>query len=137
MQVQNTIYSRTNPENFKGKIDIIPGNLSYEPAKHVRKAYNTLTEMIKDKPYNMYIRQHHRHNTIKLTIQTEDSFIKNKGLKVEGGFNANDDSYVEVAESLIKGYEEKSKKQSSPLRKKIKAGLDLICNKLLEALEIK
>ena len=137
MQVQNTIYSRTNPENFKGRIDIIPGNLSYEPAKYVRNAYNTLTELIKDKPYNMYIRQLHKNNDIKLTIQTEDSFIKNKGLKVEGVFKANKDSYVEVAESLIKGYEEKSKKQSSPLRKKIKAGLDLICNKLLEALEIK
>ena len=57
MQVQNITNSKLNPQNFQGRIDIIPGNLSYEPAKNLRKAYSVLSEMIKDKPYNLYVIQ--------------------------------------------------------------------------------
>lgn len=136
MLVQNITNSKFNPQNFQGRIDVIPGNLSYEPAKNLRKAYNVLSEMIKDKPYNLYVRQEYKYNDISMIVQTEKDFIRNKGLKVEGVFSANDDSFESTAKSIVKSYDEDFKKQSKPLSKKIKKGLDIIGQKLLKALEI-
>ncbi len=42
MQIQNITNSQLNPQNFQDRIDALPYNLSYEPAKNLKKAYNTL-----------------------------------------------------------------------------------------------
>lgn len=133
MQIQNITNSQSNPQNFQGRIDIIPGNLSYEPAKNLRKAYNALSEMIKDKPYNLYVRQEYKYNNISLIVQTEKNFIRNKEPKVEYVFSANNDRFESAAKSAIKSYEET---QSISLSQKIKNGLKKIGDKLLKVLEI-
>ncbi len=133
MQVQNITNSKLNPQNFQGRIDIIPGNLSYEPAKNLRKAYSVLSEMIKDKPYNLYVRQEYKYNNISLIVQKEKNFIRNKGLKVEYVFSANDDRFESAAKSAIKSYEETL---STSLNQKFKNGLKKIGHKLLQAFEI-
>lgn len=133
MQVQNITNSKLNPQNFQGRIDIIPGNLSYEPAKNLRKAYSVLSEMIKDKPYNLYVRQEYKYNNINLIVQKEKNFIRNKGLKVEYVFSANDDRFESAAKSAIKSYEETL---STSLNQKFKNGLKKIGHKLLQAFEI-
>lgn len=133
MQIQNITNSQLNPQNFQGRIDVLPGNLSYVPAKNLRKAYNTLSEMIKNKPYNLYVRQIYKYNDISIVIQTENNFIRNKGPKVEYVFSANDDRFESATKSVIKSYEEI---QSTPLSKKIKNGLKKIGHKLLKVLVI-
>ena len=138
MHIQNITNSQLNQQNFQGKIDIIPGNLSYEPAKNLRKAYNTLSELIKDKPYNLYVRQKYNdnHNNISLIVQTEDNFIRNKGPKIERGFSANEDRFESVAKSIIESYEENAKNQPKTIKEKIKNNLNKLGHKLLKALEI-
>ena len=133
MQIQNITNSQLNPQNFQGRIDIIPGNLSYEPAKNLRKAYNALSEMIKDKPYNLYVRQEHKYSSISLIVQKEKNFIRNKGPKAEYVFSANDDRFESAAKSVIESYEEI---QSTTLSQKIKNSLNKLGHKLLKVLEI-
>lgn len=136
MQVQNIKNSQYNSQNFQGRIDIIPGDLSYEPAKYVRKAYNAMENLIKDKPYNLYIRQNHKQNNVSLIVQTEDQFIKNKGLRTEGIVSSNMDMYEELANHLVNVHDQKIKNQPKPLSKKLKAGLNVVWHKFLKAFEI-
>ncbi len=136
MQVQNIKNSQYNSQNFQGRIDIIPGDLSYEPAKYVRKAYNAMENLIKDKPYNLYIRQNHKQNNVSLIVQTEDQFIKNKGLRTEGIVSSNMDMYEELANHLVNVHDQKIKNQPKPLSQKLKAGLNVVWHKFLKAFEI-
>ena len=136
MQVQNIKNSQYNSQNFQGRIDIIPGDLSYEPAKYVRKAYNAMENLIKDKPYNLYIRQNHKQNNVSLIVQTEDQFIKNKGLRTEGIVSSNMDMYEELANRLVNVHDQKIKNQPKPLSQKLKAGLNVVWHKFLKAFEI-
>lgn len=136
MQVQNIKNSQYNSQNFQGRIDIIPGDLSYEPAKYVRKAYNAMENLIKDKPYNLYIRQNHKQNNVSLIVQTEDQFIKNKGLRTEGIVSSNMDMYEELANHLVNMHDQKIKNQPKPLSQKLKAGLNVVWHKFLKAFEI-
>ena len=136
MQVQNITNSQLNSQNFQGRIDIIPGDLSYEPAKYVRKAYNAMENLIKDKPYNIYIRQNHKQNNVSLIVQREDHIIKNKGIKAEGTVSKNADLYESLAEHLIGVYDQKVKNQPMTLGQKIKNGLKKIGHKLLKTFEI-
>lgn len=129
MQVKNITNSQLNLQNFQGRIDIIPGDLSYEPAKYVRKAYNSLTELIKDKPYNLYIRQNHKNHNVKLILQKEDSFIKDKGFKAEGCISDDADLYEALTKHLINIYEEKSQIPHKHLWKKIKTKIKAAFNK--------
>ncbi len=136
MKVQNITNSQFNSPEFKGKIDIIPGDLSYEPAKYVRKAYNSLQEMIKDKPYNLYIRQNHKNHTVNIIAQKEDNFIKNKGIKAEGMLSSSADLYEEVASLVINSYEKKLQNPPKTFGKKIQEGLNKVWHKFLEIMEI-
>lgn len=136
MQVQNITNLQFNSPKFKGKLDIIPGDLSYEPAKNVRKAYNSLQEMIKDKPYNLYIRQNHKNNTVKITAQKEKHFIKNKGLKAEGFLSSSADLYEEVASLVINSYEKKLQKSPKTFGQKLQERLNKAWHKFLNVMEI-
>ena len=57
MQVQNISVSQNVNPNFKGKINVLPGNLSYNPARTVRKAYDAMQALIQDKPIDLLIKQ--------------------------------------------------------------------------------
>ena len=67
MQVQNISNSQSARTNFQGKINIIPGDLSYEPAKYVRKAYNVIADTIKSKPYDVFLKQ--KNGYVQVTAQ--------------------------------------------------------------------
>lgn len=106
MLIQSSI-SNQNKQNFQGKIDIMPGDLSYAPAKYVRKAYSAIEEKIKDKPFDLFIRQNHGKNNVTVTAQKGKDWNRNKGLKVEALVADKADVYEAVALSLIQKYEEK------------------------------
>ena len=99
--------SNQNKQNFQGKIDIMPGDLSYTPAKYVRKAYSAIQEKIKDKPFDLFIRQNHGKHNVTVTAQKEKDWMRNKGLKEEVLVADQADVYEAVALSLIQQYEEK------------------------------
>ncbi len=121
MQVQNNSGSQVTHQSFKGKIDIMPGNLSYNPSKCVRKAYNSLEKMIKDKPFDLFIRQDAKTDTVRLIAQKpEHYFRKNKPIAeavISGAAKLEDSAaepkysasglYISVAKEAISEYEKK------------------------------
>lgn len=136
MKVHNLTNSQYTSPNFQGRIDILPGNLSYEPTKYIRKAYKSMEELIKDKPYNLYIRQDHQNNTVKIIAQTEDNFIKNKGIKAESYMSSSADLYEDAAKTVVASYENKLQNRPQTLGEKIKLGLNKIWHNFLQGLEI-
>ncbi len=119
MQVQNISNPQTKLQSFQGKIDIIPGDLSYQAAKNVRKAYSAMSEVIKEKPYNLLIRQNHKRNSIDIIAQDSKTFgKKNPPISVSSiGLGNNDlsnndeaivDFYSSVAEYVASEYEAKN-----------------------------
>lgn len=118
MLIQNKTNSNTFPA-FGGKVMIMPGDLSYKPAKYARKAYNTMTSMVKDKPYNLYIRQNHEENTISVIAQKEKDLLKNRGIKTEGIFSASSDLYKEAASGAVTSYEKLSDNTTKSFMKRI------------------
>ena len=119
MQVQNVKNSNMTPA-FKGKVDIIPGDLSYKPAKYVRKAYNTIENIVKDKPYNLYIRQNHKEDTVSVIAQKESDFIKNRGLRVEYAASSSLDVYGKLAALAADTYDLMANAQSKSLKQRFK-----------------
>ena len=118
MQVNSITKSQYNSPVYKGKIDIIPGDLSYEPVKYLRKSYNALAEIIKDKPFNFYIRQNHKDKTVSVIAQKEKDYLKNRGIRTEGVFSSSEDLYKEAAIGAACTYEDLSNNVSSSLVKK-------------------
>ncbi|MBS5801686.1 MAG: hypothetical protein KIC80_01545 [Brachyspira sp.] len=121
MQVQNNSGSQVTHQSFKGKIDIMPGNLSYNPSKCVRKAYNSLEKMIKDKPFDLFIRQDAKTDTVRLIAQKPEHYgRKNKPIAeavISGAAKLEDSAaepkysasglYISVAKEAISEYEKK------------------------------
>lgn len=121
MQVQNNSGSQVTHQYFKGKFDIMPGNLSYNPSKCVRKAYSSLEKMIKDKPFDLFIRQDAKTDTVRLIAQKPEHYgRKNKPIaeavisgaaKLEDNAAETKDSasglYISVAKEAISEYEKK------------------------------
>ena len=120
MRVNNITCSQYKSPEFKGKIDIIPGGLSYEPAKYLRKSYEAISELIKDKPYNLYIRQNYKENTVSVIAQREKDFMKNRGTRTEGVFSAADDLYKEAALGAVCTYEDLTHNTSQSFVQKFK-----------------
>ncbi len=119
MQVQKVTNSNITP-SFQGKIDIIPGDLSYEPVKYLRKAYTSMEMLIKDKPYNLYIRQNHRENTVSVIAQNEKDFLKNRGVRTVAVVPASADLYKEAALGAAYAYEDLAHNASQSFWGKIK-----------------
>ncbi|MBO8430372.1 hypothetical protein IAC76_03205 [Spirochaetes bacterium] len=110
MQVQNISNSQSARTNFQGKINIIPGDLSYEPAKYVRKAYNVIADTIKSKPYDVFLKQ--KNGYVQVTAQKEMDYFKNKGIKVELQVPNNADNYIDTVNYLVVKYEMAAHEQS-------------------------
>ena len=113
MQVTAISISQSNQQNFQGKINIV-NDLSYLPCKYVRKAYSSMEEMIKDKPFDLFIRQNHQNKSIsiiakkpghlgKINKPFTESIITNASTMDEG--NDTVDLYTSVARETIKTYD--------------------------------
>lgn len=109
MQVQTI--SNSNNKNFTGRVEIL-GDLSYNPCRYVRKAYNSMQELIKDKPFDLFIKQNHKENTLNIyAVKSEDLLKKNKPLVqnristfLDDG-QSTTDLYVSVAKNAVDRYE--------------------------------
>ncbi len=71
MIVQNSL----NNQSFNGKIAIV-GDLSAEPCKYVRKILPPLKRMIKDKPFDLFIKEDYKENSINFIAQKPHHFGK-------------------------------------------------------------
>lgn len=107
MQIQQP--NLQNNQGFQGQIHIIQGDLSHYPAMLMRKSYNAISEMIKDKPYDLFIKQNHQKNNVSIIAQKEQDFIRKKGLRAEVVVSTNADIYEEAARHAIHTYDEKAK----------------------------
>ena len=133
MQVQNISTSQVSTPNFQGKINIIPGDLSYEPAKYVRKDYSAMEAKIKDKPFDLFLKQ--KNGTVSVRAQKEKDFIRNKGIKAEVDVSNNADIYESVTNSVIEMYENKLKSQPKTFQAKINHFFKRTCDKFLQIME--
>lgn len=118
MQVQTISNTKSNNQNFQGNV-VIVNELSYNPCKYVRKAMGAMQEMIKDKPYDLFIKQHYKENEVSLTAQDSINYLKNKGLKseafVSSGENITDEFYKVMSELVIKDMDSKLAAQPASL----------------------
>ncbi len=110
MQVQTISNTKPDNKSFQGNV-IIVNELSYNPCRYVRKAMGAMQEMIKDKPYDLFIKQHYKENEVSLTAQDSINYLRNKGLKseafVSSGANINDEFYKVMSEFVIKDMDDK------------------------------
>ena len=83
MQVQNISVSQNVNPNFKGKINVLPGNLSYNPARTVRKAYDAMQALIQDKPIDLLIKQNYKTKNVVVLAKKPEDFGKKNAPKFE------------------------------------------------------
>ena len=101
-----------NKHSFQGRVDIV-NDLSYLPCKYVRKAYDSMSKMIEDKPFDLFIFQDYKLGNLKFVAQkTEHLGKKNKPLikyqignaqYADNGHNTSD-LYISVAKHTIEDY---------------------------------
>ena len=119
MQVQNISMSQNSRQTFQGKINIFPGNLGYNPARNVRKAYDAMQAMIQDKPLDLLITQNNKTQTVSVIAKkSEDIGIKNSPkmeVLIPGAGDMGDDYklfnysavdiYIAAARTAVREYE--------------------------------
>lgn len=137
MQVQNISNVKSSNQNFQGKINIIPGDLSYLPAQYVRKAYNAMETQIKDKPFDLFIKQNHQDRSVSIIAQKEGDALKKNALRTEQILSDDADIYESVANLVIHEHEEKLAKQPKTFKEKLQNLLKKAGDKFLEVMEIK
>ncbi len=141
MQIQPISNSSKNNQSFQGKINI-ENDLSYLPCKYVRQAYDSMTKMIENKPFDLFISQNHKNKSLSFVVQKEEHFgkinkpfVKNiiaDASTMDNG-KITKDLYSTVAEETIKTYEEMflpSQKDS-----KIKRFFNKIGQKFMEIIQ--
>ena len=114
MQVQAISNAQQNKnQNFQGKVNIVNG-LSYLPCKYVRQAYASMNELIKDKPFDLFIRQNHGEHSLNFIAKKPQHLGKiNKPFVENTISNASNldngeytkELYAIVAEMTINSYE--------------------------------
>lgn len=137
MQIQNISNSQQNTQNFQGKINITPGDLSYLPAKYVRKSYNAMQEQIKNKPFDLFIKQNHQERNVSIMAQKESDALKKNALRTEHFVSDEADLYESVAKLVVREHEEKLQSQPKTFSEKIQSFAAKAWNKFLYAMEIK
>ena len=75
MQIQPISISSKNNQTFQGKINI-ENDLSYLPCKYVRQAYDSMSKMIENKPFDLFISQNHKNKSLNFVAQKEEHFGK-------------------------------------------------------------
>lgn len=102
MQINN--FSNTNQQNFNGKVVIID-DLSAVPASFVRKNAVKLKKLVNELPFDLFIKQNHKDDTVSIIAQKEKDFRKNNAKYVKISFNKNADLYDKSAEKAVKFYQ--------------------------------
>ncbi len=126
MQVQNISMAQNVNPNFNGKINLLPGNLGYNPARNVRKVYDKLQALIEDKPFDLLIKQQYKTQDVWVIAQKPEDFGKKNAPKYEvliPGAVDMDDNYrlykytasdliVEAAKVAVRAYENSCAQQA-------------------------
>lgn len=106
MQVQKINNQSQNKTNFQGKIFVDP-DLSYEPCKFVRQHFETMKNMIADKPYDLFIKQDHAEKTVSIIAQKETDLGKRKANKHIVKMSQNLEFYDIAAQNVIEEFDKK------------------------------
>lgn len=121
MQIQNN----KNNQTFKGGVAIV-GELSAVPCKHVRKVAPELKSLMKNKNFDLFIKENFERNDIVFTVQKSNDYGKKnkpisefslaKKLNYYSDEAANE-IYLATAKSAVEYYEKMVPKQESLLGK--------------------
>lgn len=121
MQIQNN----KNNQTFKGGVAIV-GELSAVPCKHVRKVAPELKSLMKNKNFDLFIKEDFERNGIVFTVQKSNHYGKKnkpisefslaKKLNYYSDEAANE-IYLATAKSAVEYYEKMIPKQESLLGK--------------------
>ena len=121
MQIQNN----KNNQTFKGGVAIV-GELSAVPCKHVRKVAPELKSLMKNKNFDLFIKEDFERNDIVFTVQKSNHYGKKnkpisefslaKKLNYYSDEAANE-IYLATAKSAVEYYEKMVPKQESLLGK--------------------
>lgn len=102
MQVNNI--SNTTQQNFNGKVVII-NDLSAIPTSYVRKNADKLKSLVQDLPFDLFIKQNHKEETVSIIAQKEKDFRNNIAKYVKISFGKNEDLYRSSAKNAIIMYQ--------------------------------
>lgn len=138
MQIQAVSTIQSNNQNFQGKVNIV-NDLSYLPCKYVRNAYDSISKMVEDKPFDIFIRQNHKDKSLSfIAKRPEHVGLKRRPLVEYSISNASEmdnkekttDLYIAVAKKSIDEYSEKFHQKT--LGEKIADGLDNFSKKFVK-----
>lgn len=144
MQIQAISSVKQNKnQNFRGNVNIV-NDLSYLPCKYVRQAYDSMNELIKDKPFDLFIRQNHGKHSLNFIAKKPQHLGKiNKPFVENTISNASNldngvytkELYAIVAEMTINSYE----KAFLPVKKEgnVKTFFNKLVNKFLSVMQDK
>ena len=115
MQVPAISNVQSNNQTFQGRINIV-NDLSYNPCKYVRKAYDSISKELCDKPFDLFIKQDFKGDSIVFVAQKmqhagrkNKPFIKNiitNAQALDQG-DSTTDLYAAVARETINSYNDK------------------------------
>lgn len=113
MQIQTISNSQPNKLSFQGNVNIV-NDLSYLPCKYVRQSYDSMVELIKDKPFDLFIKQNHQDKSLSFIAKKAEHlgkikkpFMENVILDASTMDNGSDtiDLYTAVAKETINTYD--------------------------------
>lgn len=115
MQVPAISNVQSNNQTFQGRINIV-NDLSYNPCRYVRKAYDSISKELGDKPFDLFIKQDYKTNSLLFIAQKmQHAGRKNKPFVKNVIANAQEldqgeyttDLYAAVARETINSYNDK------------------------------
>ena len=138
MQIQPISNSSNNNQTFQGKISI-ENELSYLPSRLVRQAYNNMSEMLKNKEYDLFIRQVYPENKIEMTVQREQDLIKGKKLYsrvyIANNENVKKNLYESVTEYLVNDMDKKLANRPKTFKEKCLNVFDKLSQKFIKIMQ--
>ena len=133
MKIQNN----KNNQSFNGRV-AIDGELSALPCKHVRRISSNLKTIMAEKPFDLFIKEDHKNDTILFIAQKTKDFGKTDKPKFQSTLSkdlnyyseeAADDIYLATAKDAIDCYEEMNAKQQKTMFSKFKNVINKIFKK--------
>ena len=139
MQVPAISNVQSNKQIFQGRINII-NDLSYNPCRYVRKAYDSISKELGDKPFDLFIKQDYKTKSLLFIAQKmQHAGRKNKPFVKNVIANAQEldqseyttDLYAAVARETINSYNDKFASKTVNVKEFFKN----IGNKFLKSLQ--
>lgn len=139
MQVPAISNVQSNKQIFQGSINII-NDLSYNPCRYVRKAYDSISKELGDKPFDLFIKQDYKTNSLLFIAQKmQHAGRKNKPFVKNVIANAQEldqgeyttDLYAAVARETINSYNDKFASKTVNVKEFFKN----VSNKFLKSLQ--